>query len=244
MRIHALINYDVADLGSVMTWANNNKHQITTTAVYENANFPDVSQFDLLVILGGVMSAYDEENYPWLKKEKDFIKKAIDADKGVLGICLGAQMIAEALGGKAYPQGHLELGWWDVQFSEKINDIPAFKGLPTELKLFQYHEDTFQLPPGATHLAKSKGCENQAFIYGDRVIGLQFHPEFSEEKLEEIADLFGDEMESGPFSQVPDEFLGVKGNVLEATDFLYTLLDNLENIVINNAHETVNIQNQ
>lgn len=232
MRIHALINYSIVDLGTIQTWADNKGHTITTTNVYENQQFPDLDQFDLLIILGGLMSAYEEEKHPWIKMEKQFIKKAIDAGKGVLGVCLGAQMIADTIGSKTYPQGHLELGWWDVQFTESIKDIPVFKGLPTDLKLFQFHSDTYQLPPDATHLAKSKGCENQAFIYGDRVVGLQFHPEFTEAKIQEMVDLIEAEMADGPYAQHPEEFLGREDDLQKAQAFLFTLLDNLEKEII------------
>lgn len=228
MRIHAFINYAVADLGSIEQWAKDRGHSISTTAVFEKETFPDIHSFDMLVILGGMMGAYEEDEYPWLFEEKQCIRQAIESKKIVLGICLGAQLIAEALGGKAYPHMHHEIGWWDVRFEEKVEQIPLFHHLPRKLKFFQYHGDTFDLPEGARWLAESDGCKNQVFLYGDRVLGLQFHPEFREQKLQEIVALHGDTITEGPYTQLPAQFLGKQENMHIAKQFLFQLLDNLE----------------
>ena len=228
MKIHALINYYIADLGTIQEWATNNGHDVTTTHVYENVNFPKVEEFDMLIILGGVAGAYEEDKYPWLIHEKKFIKETIEAGKVVLGICLGAQLIAEVIGGRVYHQGYLEVGWWDVSFTKEVENIPLFKNLPRELPCFQYHQDTFELPDDAINVAKSEACKNQVFVYVDRVVGLQFHPEFTEEKLREIVDVHGHQMREDSYSQLPEDFLNKKENVQKAKTLLFTLLDNLE----------------
>ncbi|MGM8364485.1 type 1 glutamine amidotransferase [Virgibacillus sp. W0181] len=228
MRIHALINYSVADLGTIGDWAKEKGYSIRTTHVSTERKFSEIDSFDMLIILGGIMGAYEESQYPWLIEEKEFILRAIRSEKMVLGICLGAQMIADVLGGKAYPHEHYEIGWWEVRFDEKINRIPLFKNLPRKVTFFQYHGDTYELPGDAEWLAGSDGCKNQAFLYGDRVIGLQFHPEFSEKKLQEIVKLNGDEIKEGTYSQLPDQFLGQEEYALKAKQFLFQLLDNME----------------
>lgn len=228
LRVHALINYSVADLGMINEWIESKGHIVTATAVYRNEKFPDMDAFDLLIILGGVMGAYEEAEHPWLRNEKQFILEAIKCNKVILGICLGAQLIAEVLGGKVYPHKHHEIGWWPVHFTHEIKDIDLFNGVPKQLPLFQYHGDTFDLPDGAIRLASSEATKNQAFIYNDRILGLQFHPEFSEEKLQEIVHLHGDNIKPGPYTQLPEEFLGQSRNVEEAREFLFRLLDNLE----------------
>lgn len=233
MRIHALINYSVADLGTINEWIQLRGHQVTTTNVFASVDFPDVADFDLLIILGGVMGAYEEDKHPWLKDEKQFILEAIHHDKAVLGICLGSQMIANVLGGEVFPHKHEEIGWWRVTFNEQVEQLKVFEGLKRELHLFQYHGDTFTLPDGSLRLASSEATENQAFIYKDRVVGLQFHPEFSEAKLQEIVALHGDKIQSGPYVQMPDEFLGRHEYLREAKEFLFKLLDNFEKIVKN-----------
>lgn len=228
LRVHALINYSIADLGMINEWAESKGHTVTTTSVYENQNFPNMNEFDLLIILGGVMGAYEEEQNPWLLHEKQFILKAIECKKALLGICLGSQLIAEVLGGKVYPHIHKEIGWWPVRFFNEVENFSLFNGLPKELSLFQFHGDTFDLPEGATRLAESEATRNQAFIYSDRVVGLQFHPEFSEEKLQEIVQIHEDDIKPGPYTQLPETFLRQLEYVQEAKAFLFTLLDNFE----------------
>lgn len=233
MNIHALVNYSVADLGTILEWIEKKGHQVTTTNVYENTNFPDVVDFDMLIILGGMMGAYEEEEYPWLINEKQFILETIEANKAVLGICLGSQLIAEVLGGKVYPHQHEEIGWWPVTFFDKVDEYDIFQGLSKKLPFFQYHGDTFDLPNGAVKLAESEATKNQAYIYKDRVVGLQFHPEFSEGKIKKIVELFGKKISPGPYTQSPEEFLKEKENFTNAKKFLFRLLDNFEKIVKN-----------
>lgn len=230
LRIHALINYSIADLGTIEEWARKKGHDVQTTFVSEERGFPNVNAFDMLIILGGIMGAYEEEKHPWLKKEKQFILEAVQAKKKILGICLGSQMLADVLGGKAYPHTHQEVGWWEVRFDSKVEKFPLFKGLPKRIKAFQFHGDTFDVPKDAEWLAESDGCKNQAFIYGDRILGLQFHPEFNEEKLREIATLFSDSFTEGTYKQLPEEFLGQEVNMKQAKKFLFKLLDNFEQL--------------
>lgn len=233
MKIHALINDSFVDLGTIKGWAKKREHTITTTAVYRNENFPKVHDLDMLIILGGYMGAYEEEKYPWLKYEKAFIKKVIKSGKVVLGICLGAQIIAEVIGGKVFPHKHQEIGWWQVNFKKEIENIPFFKNLPQKIKVFQYHGDTYELPNEAICLAENKACKNQMFIYNDRVVGLQFHPEFNEKKLKEIASFYDEnKIKSGKFVQKPEEFLGKIQNHKATNKFLYKLLDNMEEIAV------------
>ncbi|MFA1820168.1 type 1 glutamine amidotransferase [Virgibacillus oceani] len=231
MRIHALINYSIADLGMINNWAVEKGHIVTTTEVYENNQFPNMDKFDLLIILGGIVGAYEEDEHPWLKDEKKFIREAIESNKAILGICLGSQLIAEVLGGKVYPHEQTVIGWWPIRFLKEVENIPLFSGLKRELTLFQYHGDTFQLPEKSqdiVRLAENDATKNQAYIFKDRVVGLQFHPEFSEEKLHEIVSLHGHEIHPGPYTQLAKDFLGQLDHLNEAKTFLFTLLDNFE----------------
>jgi len=229
LKIHALINYSIADLGTIEEWANDEGHTITTSNAYENDTYPELHDLDMLIILGGIMGAYEEDKFPWLISEKKFIKKAIEANKIVLGICLGAQLIADVLGGKALPHTHQEIGWWKVKFNSESQNTPIFKNLPKELEVFQFHGDTYELPNEAVCIAGNTACKNQAFIYKDRVVGLQFHPEFNEEKLQEIVSIHGDEVKPGGFVQLPEEFLGKTHYHKTVYRFLYSLLNNIEN---------------
>ena len=143
-----------------------------------------MSRYDGLVVLGGPMGAYEAEKYPHLNTEIACIREAIDEDKPVLGICLGAQLIAAALGAKVTRHQETEIGWYDVSLTEEgKSDAVLGQLAPTE-KIFQWHGDTFQLPAGTTWLARSAICPHQAFRYGTKVYGFQFHLEVDEPMIE------------------------------------------------------------
>jgi GMP synthase (glutamine-hydrolysing) len=159
-------------------------HQLQTTALYHGELLPSATDFDMLIIMGGPMSVHDEEQYPWLLAEKELIGDAIRQGKKVLGICLGAQLIAEVCGGRVYPAAGKEIGWWPVKWAEAPETIE-----------FHWHGETFDLPPGAELLASTDVCINQAFRIGDRVLGVQFHPEVTEEILRDMVANEGWELE-------------------------------------------------
>jgi GMP synthase-like glutamine amidotransferase len=136
-----------------------------------------LTRANLLLIMGGAMNVDDEEKYPWLHKEKKLIHEFI-ANKGkVIGICLGAQLIASALGAKVYPAAQKEIGFFPVHFTEAAAASELFNVFPKQLTVFHWHGDTFDLPPHATLIASSKGVLNQAFVIDNRIAGFQFHPE-------------------------------------------------------------------
>lgn len=132
----------------------------------EAKEWPSPESFQALIICGGGMNVDQEDKYPWLKLEKELIRKSIEQKKFVVGLCLGSQLIAEALGAKVYPHSHWEAGWFPVQLSNGQS-----------LTAFQWHGYTFDLPAGAQLLATSSQCKHQAYTYQDHVIAFQFHPE-------------------------------------------------------------------
>jgi len=137
----------------------------------------------LLIVMGGPMGAYEENIYPWLAAEKKFIREAIEAGKKVLGICLGAQLIASVLGSDVYPDIHREIGWFPLKLTDEGMESKVFAELPVEFMAFHWHADTFTFPAGAIRLAQSEACRNQAFLYRDKVIGLQFHLDVKKEDV-------------------------------------------------------------
>lgn len=137
------------------------------------------------------MSVNDEGRLPWLRDEKRFLAEAIAGGKAVLGICLGAQLIASALGTRVYPAPEKEIGWFPV-FAEPVG-AGTFV-FPESTEVFHWHGETFSLPPGASHLASSAACQLQAFQIGARVIGLQFHLETTPESAEAIIGNCADEL--------------------------------------------------
>lgn len=139
---------------------------------------------DLLVVLGGPIGAGDERQYPFLADEVRLIEHRLAADRPTLGICLGAQLMARALGAPVYGAGHKEIGWGPLSLSEAGAGSPLALLAPRHTPVLHWHGDTFDLPRGARHLASTEVCENQAFAWGERALALQFHPEVTAAGLE------------------------------------------------------------
>jgi GMP synthase (glutamine-hydrolysing) len=136
---------------------------------------------DLLVILGGPIGAYEEDLYPFLTPEIALIATRIAANKPTLGICLGAQLMARALGARVYPGRGKEIGWKPLSLTSAGREMLApFDGLP----VLHWHGDTFDLPHGVTNLAFTDICDHQAFAYGENALAFQFHPEAQERGFE------------------------------------------------------------
>lgn len=140
----------------------------------------DVRSVGGVIVLGGPMGAYESDQHGFLKTETAFIEKAIEAGRPVLGVCLGAQLIAQVLGARVYPGERREVGWAPVELTEDGKDDPLFAGLGDAFTVFHLHGDTYELPPDAVNLARSPLYEQQAFRWGDTVYGFQFHLEFTE----------------------------------------------------------------
>ncbi len=135
------------------------------------------SDYRAVIVLGGPMNVDDDEKYPYLTAEKQFIKDCVDHKVPFLGICLGSQLLACALGADVYKNTQSEIGWLGVDFTEDGKNSALFKGLQSPLPVFHWHGDTFDIPEGAKHLASSGVCKNQAFSVGAKAFGLQFHLE-------------------------------------------------------------------
>ncbi len=153
------------------------------------------------------MGVYDEHEYPWLKQEKEFLIQTIDSGIRVLGICLGAQLVAEVLGARVYPNDHKEIGWFPIAPKKNTASGKVGKLLSNAGEVFHWHGDTFDLPDGATHLAKSAACQNQAFSIGDRVLALQFHLETTRNAAQALIDHCGHEIVDAPYIQPICEIL-------------------------------------
>ncbi len=227
MRIHSIEHEPTEGLANIEVWARNKGHSVSRTLVFKNENLPQMSDFDWLIIMGGYMNIYEEEKYPWLVIEKKFIAEAIIYKKLVLGICLGSQLIADVLGGKVSKNRYSELGWFPVSLTREAGTSSVFSTLPSKFIAFHRHSDTFDIPPGAVRTAENEACENQAFEHG-RVIGLQFHPEYSAESILRIFKKSYDEPVEGKYIQKRDEIVSKISNVHEMNKILNLLLDNIE----------------
>ncbi len=144
----------------------------------------DLFDIKAIISLGGPMNVYEEDKYPFLKDEDRLLKKAIRNEIPILGICLGAQLLAKACGAKVMKAKEKEIGWYGVKFTTEGSADPLFLGLPLELKVFQWHEDAFEIPKDGVLLASGMVCHNQAFRVGENAYGLQFHLEFTLDMIE------------------------------------------------------------
>lgn len=205
MRAHYLQHVPFEGLGSIEAWLKNAGYEITNTPFFDSTALPNIEDIDLLVVMGGPMSVNDEAEHPWLVEEKQFIKSAIEAEKPVLGICLGAQLIAHSMGGNVFSNPEKEIGWFPVE-SVKQENTSTFQ-FPEVTEVFHWHGETYSLPAGAVQIAKSKGCENQAFQLGNHVIGLQFHLETTPASAKAIVEHCRDELVEGKYVQSEEEIL-------------------------------------
>lgn len=141
---------------------------------------PSLDGYRGLVLLGGPMNVDEVDRHPHLDTEVRLVQEAIERGIPILGICLGAQLIAKALGGRVEPNCEKEIGWYDLNVTREAKSDPLLSHFSDTEKIFQWHGDTFEIPRGALHLATSSACANQAFRYGDNVYGFQFHLEVDE----------------------------------------------------------------
>jgi GMP synthase-like glutamine amidotransferase len=206
MRTHILLHVPFEGLGSIAPWLESRSATISYTRFYESPQLPDLSSMDLIVAMGGPMSVTEEDKFPWLITEKRFLKDATLQGIPVLGICLGAQLIASAMGARVYRNPVKEIGWFPVQA------VPAPAGVfpfPEECLAFHWHGETFDLPAGAVRLAKSDACENQAFQLGRNVIGLQFHLETTFESASALLEYCRDELVPAPYIKSEQEIRAI-----------------------------------
>lgn len=223
MKVHVLQHVAFEGLGSIRFWLDERDARITCTRFFANDPLPPVGGIDLLIAMGGPMSVNDEATLPWLRAEKQFVRDAIAKNVAVIGVCLGAQLIASALGAQVRRNPVKEIGWFPIQA------VAARAGgfrFPQECTVFHWHGETFDLPDGAVRLAKSGPCANQAFQLKQNVIGLQFHLETTPDSARSILENCRSELlTSGPCIQTEQE-------ILAAPDLQYQDINALMNAVL------------
>ena len=181
MRVQVLEHVSFEGVGSIEGWLRARGADVRYTRFHEAEHaLPDARGLDLVIAMGGPMSVNDEATLPWLKAEKQFLRDAIGAGVAVLGVCLGAQLVASALGARVQRNARKEIGWFDV----RATPAPDAFRFPDRLLAFHWHGETFELPPGARRLASSDACLNQAFQLGTNVVGVQFHLETTPQSLD------------------------------------------------------------
>ncbi|WP_163338814.1 type 1 glutamine amidotransferase [Desulfopila sp. IMCC35008] len=231
MRAHYLQHVPFEGLGSIENWLNNSGYEITSTQLYQpSAKLPDVDEIDLLIVLGGPMSVNDVQDYQWLLDEMAFVRKVIEKKKPVLGICLGAQLIAKLKEAEVYPNSEKEIGWFPVHFVKTSTDS-TFQ-FPEEVVVFHWHGETFTLPQGAVQIARSQGCKNQAFQIGRNVIGLQFHLETTPNSAEALVENCHDELVDGRYIQKETD-------ILSASTGRYNSINKLMADILSYLHKSI-----
>ncbi len=208
MNIHYFQHVPFEGLGSIENWARKPEHKVTATRFYEDHKLPFIDICDMLIVMGGPMSVHDEDKYDWLTEEKKFIEKAIVRGKKVIGICLGAQLIAEVLGSRVYKNKEKEIGWMPLELTPEGRKSAVFADFADNQTVLHWHGDTFDLPNSAVQLARTEACEQQAFIYDGHVLGMQFHLESTEEAVASMIQHCSEDLVNpGKYVQTTDQLI-------------------------------------
>lgn len=226
MKLLVLQHVEFEGPAAIKDWALSNGHTITYQCCPTQLNYPTLESFDCLIIMGGPMGVNDK--LAWMTPELAFIKRAISAKKMILGICLGAQIIASALGASIRKNQCREIGWYSVQTTKP--DLAttqwAAATLPSAFTPLHWHSDTFDLPAEAIHLLQSDACTNQAYSVGEHIIGLQFHLEFNTDTAKRVGEACADELdEGGQYVQTLQEILLEKKLFNESNQLMFKFLD-------------------
>jgi GMP synthase (glutamine-hydrolysing) len=227
MHVHYLQHAAFEDAANIATWALQRGHRLTHTRLDLDGPLPEPEGLDWLVVMGGPMNVDEHDLYPWLAREKEFLRRAIDRGIPVLGVCLGGQLICSVLGGQVTKNRQKEIGWFPVTFTPDAASSPVFSRFPQRVPAFHWHGDTFSIPPGVIRLAASDGCDNQAFQYGRRVVALQFHWDYSLPSVETMIRHCRDELVAAPGIQQPAEMLACPKRFEETRALLYEMLDRM-----------------
>lgn len=208
MKVHWFQHVEFEGLGLIEPWLRARGHGLSVTRWWAGeAAGPAAAECEWLIVMGGPMNIYQHRDHPWLVAEKAAIAAAAARGARILGICLGAQLIADVLGGKVMQNPEREIGWWAVRAAP--DGVASRYAFPAETIVLHWHGDTFTLPPGATWLAESEACARQAFAWGERVLALQFHLEMGADAVAEIAAGCAGELAAGGAWVQPAERLKV-----------------------------------
>ena len=206
--------------GLIAPWMHKQGHKFRRVALWADEPLPDVGMIDGLVIMGGPMNVDAHAAHPWLRPETAFIRRVIDAGKPVLGICLGGQLIARALGAAVRASGQAEIGWFETRV---VGYSALTAGLPPRFMAYHWHGDTFDIPAGATRVLESDACANQGFVWGDHVLALQCHLETTPDSAQDIID--NTVWQVSPTAQSAEAMLGAAGHFAALQPLMATLLD-------------------
>ncbi|MEM0967205.1 MAG: type 1 glutamine amidotransferase [Verrucomicrobiota bacterium] len=226
MSVYWLQHVPFEGLGRIEDWFVARGVTPKCVRLYAGDVLPPVEEVDFLIVMGGPMSVNDEEAFPWLTAEKEFIREVILKSVPVFGVCLGSQLIASVLGAEVYPAKEKEIGWWPLRVTADEASNTLF---PDASRVFHWHGETFDLPKDAELLASTASCENQAFRVGDKVVGTQFHIETTAESAKALVENCGDELvDRSSYVQSAEEILSTpEENYRRIEPFLDQVLSSL-----------------
>ena len=209
--IHWLQHVPFEGLGSIEPWLINQGHNLFCTRLWAGDDFPPLDTFDVLIVMGGPMGVYDHDEYPWLLEEKQFIGEVVAQEIPTLGICLGAQLLADTLGAEVFANPVKEIGWFPVSRNDRVPGFLA-SALPLEMTVFHWHGDTFAIPEDAVSLYSSKACQHQAFLYKNHVLGLKFHLETTRDSAAALIDNCRSELVQADWIMTEQEILSCENS--------------------------------
>lgn len=227
MKFHYIQHVPFEAPGYISQYLKNENHSITGTRMFNNERIVDIDTIDFLIVLGGPMSVNEENKIKWITEEKRYIEKYIKSDKPILGICLGAQIIANVIGAKVYKNDEKEIGWFEIKQNIKIignNEVE---------NVFHWHGETFDLPKKAIRLSESKGCKNQGFKYDKNVYGLQYHLEMTQETIKLLIENSKEELVNGKYIQSEKEIMDLTKKYCKKSNVL------MENLIKNIIEKSI-----
>jgi len=228
MHIHYLKHVPFEGLGSMENMFVRRGCKLSRTCMYEDQSFPSTHEIDALIVMGGPMGVSDEHQYPWLTLEKEFIESVLKRDIPVMGVCLGAQLIANVLGAAVVKNAHEEIGWFPVnRVDGRKDDLldQRLEKLPVSFDALHWHGDTFDTPDGARNFISSAGCANQGFTYGEATLALQCHLEMMPSNVEAIYQECGSPEKAGTYIHGLSTMLAPTEKFQNASNILENLLE-------------------
>jgi GMP synthase (glutamine-hydrolysing) len=207
MRLHYIMHASFETPGVIEQWAKERSFDFDGTPTYSNKKLPASTGIDFLLVMGGPQSPLRMSDYPYLRDEIRLISDMIEQNKPVIGFCLGSQLIAEALGARTLRSPEKEVGFFPIQLTHDGRRDPILREFPKEFEVLHWHHDMPGMPDGAVLLARSAGCPNQAFRFGDRIYGFQFHMEPTQETIKPLLENAAEDLAPSKYTQTPEQIL-------------------------------------